>query len=337
LTALTGWLIMRSHHRRGVKADGMDAVPSVDDILGRVALFSGRARSHQPIEGGLSHHIWVVTCGSRSYILRVLDPAVSDAGLGVPAAQEIANTLRAAESGVGARVFEVLPEIPALVLEFLPGRTLGAADVRQSSVLRRVAGACRRLHAGPRFDNEFSIVAKLHELLDICHRHELTIPDGYLDRLTIVDRVAEALAVVPVSTVPCHNDLLAENFIDSGGVIRIVDYQLSGNNDPSFELGDIAAESDYDPDRTDELAAAYFGDELTPALAARVRLNLMLSNVTWTLWFSVHHGLLRRPHSSFDYWTEASDKWRQATRDLDSPELGRLLDLVAGRSTSTHP
>ena len=99
----------------------------------------------------------------------------------------------------------------------------------------------------------------------------------------------------PLPTVPCHNDLLAENFIDSGGVIRIVDYQLSGNNDPCFELGDIAAEADFDPDRVEALAAAYFGDELTAALLARVRLNLLLSNVTWTLWFSVHHGLLRNP------------------------------------------
>ena len=31
--------------------------------------------------------------------------------------------------------------------------------------------------------------------------------------------------------------------------MRIVDYQLSGNNDPAFELGDIAAEADFDPDR----------------------------------------------------------------------------------------
>ena len=143
---------------------------------------------------------------------------------------------------------------------------------------------------------------------------------------------------------PCHNDLLPENFIDSGGVIRIIDYQLSGNNDPAFELGDIAAEADFDPDRTEALAAAYFGDELTPALAARVRLNLLLSNVTWTLWFSVHHGLLHHHTVTFDYWSEAADKWNRATGDLDAPEFGRLLDArrrplappTLGRSRSDH-
>jgi thiamine kinase-like enzyme len=248
----------------------------------------------------------------------------------VPAAVEITNTIRAAESGVGARVYEVLPDVPAIVLEYLPGRTLSAAGVRQPDMPPRIAAALRRLHAGPAFANDFSIVAKLHELLDLCRQHELSIPATYLDRLSTVDEIGQALAVAPLDPVPCHNDLLAENFIDSGGVIRIVDYQLSGNNDPSFELGDIAAEADFDSDQTEALATAYFGDQLTPALTARVRLNLTLSNVTWTLWFSVHHGLLQRD-ADFDYWAEAADKWAQAERDLDSPELGRLLDTVAGR------
>jgi thiamine kinase-like enzyme len=320
----------------------MGAVPSVEDVLRRVSMFSGRAVSHRRLPGGLSHQIWVVTCGGRTYALRVLDPAVSAVGLGIPPAQEISNTLRAAESGVGARVYEVLPDVPALLLEFLPGRTLHAPDVHAPATAVRIAEACRRLHAGPAYGNDFNILVKLHELLAICREHDLRIPAGYTDRLSLVEEIGAVLAVAPPPLVPCHNDLLPENFIDSGGIIRIVDYQLSGNNDPCFELGDIAAEADLDPDRTGALAAAYFGDALTPALLARVRLNLALSNVTWTLWFSVHHGLLRstRPASeepAFDYWQEASDKWGRATRDLDSAELPGLLSAAAGHLPRRTP
>jgi thiamine kinase-like enzyme len=309
----------------------------VEDVLRRVSLFAGRPYRHSRMEGGLSHSIWRVDAGARSYVLRVLDPAVSAAGLGVPPAQEIENTVLAAESGAGARVIEVLPDVPALVLEFLPGRTLAAADVRAPATIPRVAAGCRRLHAGARFGNEFDIVAKQRELLDICGRHGLPLPDGYRDRLSTVEHIRNALAVRPLPRVPCHNDLLAENFIDVAGDVRIVDYQLSGNNDPAFDLGDIAAEADFDPDRTAALAAAYFGAETDPALVARVRLNLVLSNVTWSLWFSVHHGLLRKPGSTFDYRAEAADKWAQAVRDLDDPGLGKLIDGVAGRSPLPYP
>ncbi len=307
----------------------MVAVPSVDDVVRRVAMWSGRVVAHRPISGGLSHHIWRVDAGPRSFVLRVLDPAIAAAGLGVAPVVEIANTIRAAESGVGARVFEVLPEIPALVLEYLPGRTLSAADVRQPAMIPRIAAAVRRLHAGPAFDNHFSIAAKLGELLDLCRRNGLPIPPTCTDRLSTVDQIVTALAAEPVIAVPCHNDLLPANFIDSGGVVRIIDYQLAGNNDPCFELGDIAAEAEFDADLTAALTAAYFGAATTPALIARVRLNLVLSNVTWTLWFSVHHGLLPSA-AGFDYAAEAAGKWARAERDLDGPDLPRLLDAVTG-------
>jgi thiamine kinase-like enzyme len=48
-------------------------------------------------------------------------------------------------------------------------------------------------------------------------------------------------------TVPCNNDLLAENFIDAGDRIYLIDYEYSGNNDPCFELGNVWSESNLAP------------------------------------------------------------------------------------------
>src|SRR3954466_9837192 len=98
----------------------MDSVPSVADLLERVPSWIGRAVTWQRLEGGLSHHIYRVDADGAAYVLRVLEPAVSGAGLGVPPAQEGASAVVAARTGVGPRVFEVLPDVPAMVLEFLP-------------------------------------------------------------------------------------------------------------------------------------------------------------------------------------------------------------------------
>jgi thiamine kinase-like enzyme len=311
----------------------MDAVPTVDDLMDWVACWGGRAVTWAPLPGGLSHHIYRVDDDSGdSYVLRVLQPAVSAAGLGIPPEREIENTLIAAKTGVGARVIEVLPDVPAIVLEFVAGRTLGAADVRDPALAHPIAAACRRLHAGGRFSGDFDIFEKRAELLALCRRHDLALPAGYHDHDDAVQRLRVALAADPRATVPCHNDLLAENFIlETNGSVRIIDYQLAGNNDPAFELGDIAAEADYDPDQVGQLAAAYYGPECTDALVARVRLNLIASNVTWTLWFAVHCGLLAGGGSGFDYAGEADEKWGQAVRDLTAPDFGPLLDTAAGR------
>lgn len=308
----------------------MDSVPSIADLLERVPSWIGRAVTWRRLEGGLSHHIYRVDVDNTPYVLRVLEPAVSAAGLGVPPAQEVANTVSAARTGVGPRVLEVLPDVPAIVIEFLPGRTLGNADVRRTDTIPAIAAACRRLHGGDLFGNDFDIFAKRNELLGVCARHDLELPAGYLAYDGTVREIRDALAAAPLAPVPCHNDLLAENFIADANGVRIVDYQLSGNNDPAFELGNIGAEADFDPDRVALLADAYFGESLTAALLARVRLYLLASNVTWTLWFTVHKGLLSGQSTvDFDYGAEAADKWGQARRDLDDPGLGGLLDAVA--------
>jgi thiamine kinase-like enzyme len=303
----------------------------VAEIMAQAGLGSGGAIVCTTLKGGLSHRVLLVEADGRPYVMRVLDPAVSEAGLGVSARLEVQNTVRAARTGVGPDVLHVTGD--TMVLEYIEGRTLGQEDVRRPEMIPRLAAACRRLHAGPRFAGEFSVFRKAEELYDRCRRHGLRVPDGYADRFPVLADIERAMERAPLPAVPCHNDLLPENFIDDGRDVRIVDFQLSGMNDPAFELGDIAAEGDFEPGRVEALASAYFGDEMSAALLARVRLYLLASNITWTLWFAIHHGLLshRAADAAFDYDAEAADKWSQAERDLADPGLGRLIDLTAHR------
>jgi thiamine kinase-like enzyme len=304
----------------------------VAEIMAQAGLGSGGDIACTTLRGGLSHRVLRVEADGGTYVVRVLDPAVSAAGLGIPARLEIENTVRAAATGVGPAVLYV--DGDTMVLEYIDGVTLGRGDVRGPETIPRLAAACRRLHAGPEpFAGDFNIFRKAEELFDRCRRHGLRVPDGYGDHFPVLAAIERAMERAPLPAVPCHNDLLPENFIDDGRDIRIVDFQLSGMNDPAFELGDIAAEGDFEPERVEALAAAYFGDAMSDALLARVRLYLLVSNVTWTLWFAIHHGLLahRAADAAFDYDAEAADKWDQALRDLADPDLGRLIDRAAHR------
>lgn len=304
----------------------------VAEIMARAGLGSGGDIACTTLKGGLSHRVLRVEVDGGTYVVRVLDPAVSAAGLGIPARLEIENTVRAALTGVGPAVLHT--EGDTMVLEYVDGVTLGRDDVRRQETIPRLAAACRRLHAAPEpFAGDFNIFRKAEELFDRCRRHDLRVPEGYGDHLPVLASIERAMERAPLPAVPCHNDLLPENFIDDGRDIRIVDFQLSGMNDPAFELGDIAAEGDFEPGRVETLAAAYFGDAMSDVLLARVRLYLLVSNVTWTLWFAIHHGLLahRAADAAFDYDAEAADKWDQALRDLADPDLGRLIDLAAHR------
>ena len=189
----------------------------------------------------------------------------------------------------------------------------------------RVAAALRRLHAGPRFRDDFDMFRLAERYLRLCDERAIPIPDGYRDRVADVARIEAALAVHPLPTVPCHNDLLAENYLDDGTDLRIVDYEYSGNNDPTFELGNTCQELGWDDDRIVALCAAYFG-AATPALLARMRLNMIMSDVGWTLWAAIQ---ARISPIDYDFWGWAVERWDRAQAKLAAPSFEAWLEDAA--------
>ncbi len=146
-----------------------------------------------------------------------------------------------------------------LVIGFLEGETLSDEHLQAPGMLPRVAEACRRLHAGPAFVNRFDMFELQPDYLARVQRRGFRLPPGYLDHAETVERIRRALAVRPVALRPCHNDLLAANFIDDGRTVSIIDYEYSGNNDPYFELGNIWSECHLTLEQLEELVEAYDG------------------------------------------------------------------------------
>lgn len=98
----------------------MSALLAVEDVLRHVMMWSGHAVSCSRPTGGLSHQIWRVDVDEAEIcVLRVLEPAVSTAGLGVPPTQKIDNTLRAAREAAdkwGQAVRDLdAPDLGALI------------------------------------------------------------------------------------------------------------------------------------------------------------------------------------------------------------------------------
>ncbi|HTC86626.1 MAG TPA: phosphotransferase, partial [Candidatus Acidoferrum sp.] len=188
----------------------------------------------------------------------------------------------------------------------------------------RVAASLRRLHAGPRFRDDFDMFRLAERYLRLCDERSIPVPDGYRERVGDMVRIETAFAVHPLRTVPCHNDLLAENYLDDGADLRIVDYEYSGNNDPTFELGNTCQELGWDDDRIRALCAAYFGIA-TPRLLARMSLNMIMSDVGWTLWAAIQARISTIDH---DFWGWAVERWTRAEAKLTSPEFGVWLEDV---------
>jgi thiamine kinase-like enzyme len=275
------------------------------------------------LPGGLTNRNYrVVTDSGRQLVVRLSSP--QSALLTIDRDAECTNATAAASTGVAPTVLAYAPDIGALVIEWIDGRTLGAADLNDSNALVRVAATCRRLHAGPRFATEFDMFDVQRRYLDLVDARGFRLPASYLDFMPLVAKMRDALAVRAEQTVPCHNDLLAANIMASEDQMWFIDYEYSGNGDPCFELGNIASESHLGVDRLTELVAAYYG-VATPGKIARAQLLGLMSDYGWTLWASIQAAT---SELDFDFWAWGMEKYDRALERLRDPDLHRLINDV---------
>lgn len=295
----------------------------IEEVVRRVPGWGASEIRVEPIAAGLTNQNFRVEVDGRAHFVRL--PGPSTELLAVDRANELHNTRAAATAGVGATVLHHDPETGALVLSWIDGRTMSSEAFAEPGTPARIASALRQLHAGPRFRDEFNMFRLTERYLRVVDERSIRIPDGYLDRMPLVSRIEAALAVHPLPSVPCHNDLLAENYLDDGERLWIVDYEYSGDNDPTFELGNTAQELGFEEARQEELCAAYFG-EATPGLLARMRLQMIVSDVGWTLWAAIQAAI---SPIDYDFWGWAEERWGRASAALDGPEFEAWLAEAA--------
>ncbi|HKY55582.1 MAG TPA: choline/ethanolamine kinase family protein, partial [Anaerolineales bacterium] len=256
----------------------------IEDVVTRIPDWKNKQITITPLSGGLTNSNFRVDVDGTPYFVRV--PGTSTELLAINRENEYHNSKAAHEAGVGPKVLYHLPEYNVMVLEFLDGKTMSKDSLNETGMPTRMAQSIKRLHAGPRFLLDFNMFRLTEYYLKICDEHNIKIPDGYVERMPTVQRIEQAMAVKQLPTVPCNNDLLAENYIDDGNQLWLIDYEYSGNNDPTFELGNTCQEMQFNDDQINEICAAYFG-ESTKDKIARMKLNMIMSDVGWGLWAAI--------------------------------------------------
>ncbi len=290
----------------------LDAVPALRE-----------RRGVSDLSGGLTNRNLKVLTADGAAVARLSSP--ESALLAIDRGNEHLNSMAAARSGAAPDVLGYSAEASVLVVRFIEGRTWSEADVLAPANSPRIAASCRQLHAGPRFVNDFDMLALQPHYLSIVRERGFRLPNRYLEFGSHVEAIGRALAANEVPTVPCNNDLLAANFIDAGDKLWLIDYEYSGNNDPFFEVGNLWSEAAGTPDDLERLVAAYVG-RTSAAFTARAWLWGLMSKYGWTLWASIQDGA---SDLDFDFWSWGMEKYDRAVVEFDGPEFGRMLALAA--------
>ncbi len=182
-------------------------------------------------------------------------------------AERITNE-RAAAVGVAPRVAAMLDDPQAIVTVFVEGRGMTAEDLREPATRSAVARALRAIHEIPEpLPSRFDSFRLVETFAETAVARGATLPEAYGEALAQAAEIEAALAGPEHEPVPCHNDLLAANFIAGPERLWIVDWEYAGMGDRYFDLANFSVNNELADADEEALLADYFGEPPSAAQA----------------------------------------------------------------------
>ncbi|MFQ5785323.1 MAG: phosphotransferase [Alphaproteobacteria bacterium] len=294
--------------------------------LERIPLFDrvDRAAIATTRLGGLTNRNYRIDSPQGRFVLRL-------AGEGTDAyidrKVEAHNARVAAEAGVNAEVMFFDTADGTMLCRYIDDSITMTGDTfRDLGRVRRAGVAFRRLHdCGRPFETRFELFAMIDDYLGHIERLGAPLPQGYGEVQKEAEAVRAALVAHELPLRPCHCDPLAENFLDTGAQVYIIDYEYSGNNDPMWDLGDLSVEAGFDAGQDRALMEAYF-DGPPPAFeAGRMVIYKAMCDLLWTLW-----GVLQfaNKNPAEDFWAYAENRLNRCRALMATSEFPRHLEAV---------
>jgi thiamine kinase-like enzyme len=297
------------------------AMISLEDVIGRIDEWKNKQVEVQELTEGLTNHNFKVTVGAQSYVVRI--PG-SGSDVFVDRDKELHNTVSASDVGVGAKVLYSFKSDYVIITEFLEGTVMSPESFKREDVILRTVQAIKEVNTKGSFVSHFVMFEKYDEYREIVKKHSIRLPDNFDEAEDMVRRVQRRFVRNMPELVSCHNDLLAENFIDQGNRMRIIDWELSGLNDPCFELGDFSVEQGFNESENTLIIETYFG-HFDEQKYARMNVYKYMADVLWTLWAVIqdHFSVL-----DFDYWEYGINRFDRAMNAFNSENFLKWLEIA---------
>jgi thiamine kinase-like enzyme len=297
--------------------------PDITAVLDRVPGWNGRAHVVGTLEGGLTNRNVLVEVDGERFVVRI---AGADTHLlGIDREVERAANERAATLGFAAEVVAFVQPEGCLITRFVPGSTLDAAQIGQRVWLQRIGPALRAFHDSGPLAGVFDCFRVPEQHREAAAARGVRIPAEYDAAAKRAAEIEAAFGGTPEPRRPCHNDLLAANFLASGDRLVILDWEYAGMNDRYFDLGNLATNNDLDTASEAILLEAYFGS-VTARHRARLALMKIMSDFREAMWAVVQQGI---SSLDVDYVEYARTHFDRLLTRASTAEYHRLLDEAA--------
>jgi thiamine kinase-like enzyme len=264
-------------------------------------IWQGRPKA-EPLGGGITNLNVLVTDAVRRAVVRIGDD--------IPVHQimrfnELAASRAAHSAGISPAVLHHEPG--ALVIDFISGRTMTAADLQEPARLAEALDLVIRTHRDlPRHLRGPALTFWVFQTL---RDYAATLVDGASAHCpllpSLLDEAAELeRGVGRIEMVFGHNDLLPANFLHDGTRMWLIDWDYAGWGSPLFDLGGLAANNGLDRAQEEWVLATYYGSPPDADLWRRyaaMKAAAALREAMWSMVQEIHSDL------DFDYAAYTAD------------------------------
>ena len=287
---------------------------SIEMITKLIPSWKGKSVNIQSINNGITNINFKVLVDEKAFFLTVPD---SDSQLlNIDFSNKYYNNKICGSIGISPRVVNFIEPENILVTDFIVSNPPYLKLNQNAGINIQLIKTIKALHNTKPFLQNFDMFELINYYLRLLKRRKIELPKSIDKYSKTIDNLGKILALYRNHLVPCHNDIVPENIINSHHQIYLVDFDYSGNNDFCFELGNLSVEMGYNENQVNQLVKYYCGT-IQEKILSRVNLQSIISDIGWSLW-----GYLQARISNLDYDFKkyASIRWERAVNKLESKD-----------------
>jgi thiamine kinase-like enzyme len=234
---------------------------------------------------------------------------------------EMENIRRMASSGVTPKLVKYLPDRRATIVEFIPGYVLKNADFLKEELREKIVRPIKIIHksgaALPLVFDPMTQVKRFHRVFSDLNAN---YPEFEIDKtIDVLEKIADHAGITPDTYVPCHNDLLADNFIlvedreKYREPVYLIDWEYAGMSTPYYDIADMFQEILVPRETEAQILKIYWEDREMDRHTYMTDLFKPFPDIYWFFWSLIQ---LNVSTIDFDFYTYGKVKYENAQKNI---------------------
>jgi len=274
----------------------------------------------QELKGGITNRLYrVVSSEGHNLVFRLYG---ANTELFIDRDAEMENLRRLEPFNVTPRLVKYLPERNLTVVEFIPGYVLKNHDFLREDLWAKIIRPIKTIHQSrARLPSSFNPLTEVKRFYKILEGINLNYPEFDIQgMIRTLEKISGIAAIPPLHYVPCHNDLLADNFILTEEGRRhkepmvLIDWEYGGMAPSYYDLADMFQEILVPREVERNLLRVYWEDKDLDFHQYMTDLFKPFPDIYWFLWSLIQ---LNISTIQFDYYNYGKVKYENARKNID--------------------